>query len=92
MATKTPRIQKLVVEGYRSSVSKFTKRASINRLSRQERAIVKLMAEGKRNKAIAESLSLSERTIEKYRSRILKKLGLATTLELIKYALDHNLV
>lgn len=88
----SPRIQKLVNEGYRFSGPKATERASIDKLTRQERAIIKRVAEGKRNKAIAESLSLSERTIEKYRSRILKKLGLATPLELIKYALDHNLV
>jgi len=87
----SPRIQKLVNEGYRSSAAKRMRMPSIDQLSRQERAILKLVAEGKRNKEIAEHLSLSERTIEKYRSRILKKLSLSSTLELMKYAFEHNL-
>ena len=88
----SPCIQKLVVDGYRSGTSKVTEEPSIDRLSKQERAIVKLIGEGKRNKEIAELLSLSERTIEKYRSRTLKKLGLSSTSEMIKYALEHGLV
>ena len=87
----SPRIQKLLNEGYRSGTSKPTGTTSIDKLSRRERAIIKLVAEGKRNREIAESLSLSERTIEKYRSDILKKLNLSRTSELIKYALKHGI-
>jgi DNA-binding NarL/FixJ family response regulator len=87
----SPRIQKLVVDGYRSGTPKLTEEPSIDRLSKQERAIIKLVAEGTRNKDIAEFLSLSERTIEKYRSRILTKLSLSSTSELIRYALGHGL-
>jgi DNA-binding NarL/FixJ family response regulator len=88
----SPRIQKLLNEGYCSSAPKLSKNPSIDKLSRQERTVIKLVAEGKRNKEIAELLSLSERTVEKYRSRILKKLALSNTLELMKYALEHHLV
>ena len=87
----SPRIQKRLNEGYRSSALKPTGAISIDKLSRRERAIIKLVAEGKRNREIAESLSLSERTIEKYRSDILKKLDLSRTSELIKYALKHGI-
>jgi DNA-binding NarL/FixJ family response regulator len=87
----SPRIQTLVNEGYRSSATQSRRTPSIDQLSRQERAILKLVAEGKRNKEIAEHLSLSERTIEKYRSHLLAKLHLSRTSELIKYALEHGL-
>jgi DNA-binding NarL/FixJ family response regulator len=87
----SPCIQKLIVEGYCSGTSRLSEELSIDRLSKQERAILKLVAEGKRNKEIAEALSLSERTIEKYRSHLLKKLKLSRTSELIKYALAHRL-
>lgn len=87
----SPRIQKLVVERYRFKESKATQRPSIDQLSRQERAILKLVAAGKRNKEIAEHLSLSERTIEKYRAQLLKKLHLSRTSDLIKYALQHGI-
>jgi DNA-binding NarL/FixJ family response regulator len=88
----SPGIQKRVLEGYRSAKSRPTAEPTVDGLSKRERAITKLVAEGKRNREIAEYLSLNERTIEKHRCRILKKLGLSGTPELIKYALEHDLV
>jgi DNA-binding NarL/FixJ family response regulator len=40
---------------------------------------------------IAEELAISPKTVSTYRRRILDKLGLETTAELIRYALEHDL-
>ncbi len=87
----SPCIQKRVVEGYRSAKRRSAGKPATHSLSKHERTVVKLVAEGKKNREIADYLSLNERTVEKYRSRILKKLGLSGTPELIKYALEHDL-
>jgi two-component system, NarL family, invasion response regulator UvrY len=40
---------------------------------------------------IADSLTLSSETVSTYRGRILEKMGLTTTAELIRYVIEHNL-
>jgi len=51
-----------------------------------------LLAQGQSIKNIAQSLTLSIKTVSTYRARLLDKLQLTTTAELIRYALDHHLV
>lgn len=58
----------------------------------RERQIIKLVAEGYRNKDIARQLSLSIKTIEKHRSNFMKKLHLHNTAEITAYAIENNLV
>lgn len=61
-------------------------------LSERELEVLVLLAQGRSVKNIAQSLTLSIKTVSTYRSRILDKLQLRTTAELIRYALDHHLV
>jgi len=61
-------------------------------LSTRELEVLRLVATGKTVKEIAAGLSLSEKTIGTYRSRISEKLGLSTNVELARYALKHQLV
>jgi len=61
-------------------------------LTERELEVLVLLAEGRSVKHIAQSLTLSIKTISTYRARLLDKLQLATTAELIRYALDHHLV
>ena len=61
-------------------------------LSDREYQVLCLLASGKGVKDIAGELSLSSPTVATYRSRVLAKLGLATTVELVRYALAHKLV
>ncbi len=56
-------------------------------LTRREEEIVYLVAEGLRNREIAEQLKLSEHTIRNYLFRIFEKLGISSRSELILYAL-----
>lgn len=61
-------------------------------LSDREFEVLKLMASGKTLAEIAIELSLSPTTISTYRSRILEKLQVKTNADLIRYALEHNLL
>jgi two-component system, NarL family, invasion response regulator UvrY len=61
-------------------------------LSNRELQVLRLIATGKTVKEIAAQLSLSEKTVGTYRTRISQKMGLATNVELTRYALQHKLV
>src|SRR5919198_661073 len=59
-------------------------------LSDREFEIMRLLTSGKRVSEIAEELCLSVKTVSTYRTRILEKLGLRTTGEIMRYALKHG--
>ena len=61
-------------------------------LSNRELQVLRLVASGKSLKQVAAELSLSEKTIGTYRSRISQKIGLSTNVELARYATLHQLV
>lgn len=61
-------------------------------LTKREREVVGLLAEGKSNKEIAACLVLSVKTIETYRSRIMWKLDLHSIAHLVRYAVQNKLV
>ena len=62
------------------------------RLSDREFEVLRKMASGKTVGQIAQELHLSVPTVSTYRARILEKMGLSNTAELIRYALSHHLV
>ena len=59
-------------------------------LTDRERSVLCLIGEPLVDAEIAQRLGLSEATVEKHRFNILKKLGLHTTAELVRYARDHG--
>jgi DNA-binding NarL/FixJ family response regulator len=61
-------------------------------LAPRERQVMKLVIDGKTNKEIAAELKLGVRTIETFRQRLMRKLGVRNAAELTRYALDHNLL
>ena len=61
-------------------------------LSNREYQVMLSLANGKTISDIAVDLSLSVKTISTYRSRVIEKLHLETTSDIIRYALRHNLV
>ena len=73
------------------SLSMNPTRPSQHTLSERELEVLVLLAQGRSVKHIAQSLSLSIKTVSTYRARLLDKLQLTTTAELIRYALDHHL-
>ena len=63
----------------------------VDELSPREVEIVKLIVKGEANKTIADQLFISEATVKTHRQRILHKLNLKNTSELIKYAYQKNI-
>jgi two-component system, NarL family, invasion response regulator UvrY len=61
-------------------------------LSDREYQVLCLLAAGKGVKEIAQSLSVSAPTVSTYRARVLEKLGLTSTVELVRYALERGLI
>ncbi|HEV2667827.1 MAG TPA: response regulator transcription factor [Blastocatellia bacterium] len=60
-------------------------------LSNRELEVLRLIAAGKTIKEIATELVLSEKTVATYRTRLSEKMGLATNVELARYAIQHHL-
>ena len=58
----------------------------------RERQVLKLVAEGKTSKEIAELLFISIRTVEHHRANFMKKLNLKSTADVIKYALEKGYI
>jgi DNA-binding NarL/FixJ family response regulator len=61
-------------------------------LTHREREVLKLVAEGKSNKFIAEFLNLSIKTVEKHRTSLMSKLDVHNASGLTAYAMDKGLV
>ena len=61
-------------------------------LTRREREVLKLIAEGYSSPEIAERLVLSPRTVETHRANIMRKLELRSTADLIRYAIRHGII
>jgi DNA-binding NarL/FixJ family response regulator len=61
-------------------------------LSPREREVLHMVVEGKSSAKIAETLHLSPKTVETYRSNLMKKLELRNLPELVKFAIKHGLI
>lgn len=74
-----------------SSQGTGRKRSPLESLSPRERQLLQLLAEGRSNVDAAEVLSLSIKTVETYRSRLLRKLALGDIAALVRFAQEHGL-
>ncbi|HVF79820.1 MAG TPA: response regulator transcription factor [Solirubrobacteraceae bacterium] len=61
-------------------------------LTLREREVLKLIAEAYTNKAIGETLHLSEKTIESHRANLMRKLEMRDRVELVRYAIRRGLI
>jgi DNA-binding NarL/FixJ family response regulator len=69
-----------------------TKNSPSETLSNRELEVLRMLGTGKSVTLIAAELGLSAKTVSTYRSRIMIKLGAASTAELIRYAIVHQLI
>ena len=88
----SPSIVDKVMAGYISGGDATSSQPSWEVLTRREREVIKLIAEGKRTKEIATYLSLSPKTIEKHRTNLMRKLDLHNVSEVTVYALKNGFV
>jgi DNA-binding NarL/FixJ family response regulator len=61
-------------------------------LTSREQSVVQLIAEGHTNKSISSILKLSVKTVETHRASAMRKLGMSSTAELVRYAIRKKLV
>lgn len=90
----SPSICKGVVNGYLNPASATTSQLKPGResLTQRELQVLKLIAEGNKNKQIAALLSISTKTVEKHRSNLMKKLDLHDISSITAYAIKNGIV
>jgi DNA-binding NarL/FixJ family response regulator len=72
-------------------VSRSAAVSPLNRLSKRERQVLQLVAEGRSSAQIAATLHLSPKTVDTYRSRLMQKLHIGDVAGLVKFAIQHGL-
>lgn len=85
----------ILVSGYMNVIANptgvdFEKKKSI--ISKQEKSILAHLIHGRNSREIAEELTLSVRTVDNHRARMMKKLGVKNAVELVKLAMEEKLL
>ena len=88
----SPGVSEKVIEGYLEGMEKHPPGSTLGLLSPREREVLKLIAEGYKNKEIADDLCISLKTVEKHRANLMKKLDLHNAAALTAYAIEQGLV
>jgi DNA-binding NarL/FixJ family response regulator len=83
----SPAVSDAVLTDYRKHVT-----APLDLLTSREREVLQMIAVGKTNKDIANELKLSVYTVDAHRGRIMEKLNLHSTGELVRFALRNGLI
>jgi two-component system response regulator NreC len=83
----SPGVSDAVLSDYRRHVTD-----PLDLLTTREREVLQMIAEGKTNKEIATSLNLSVYTVEAHRGRLMEKLNLHSTGELVRFAVRSGLI
>src|SRR5712692_5177403 len=89
-----PQIGKRVMNGVAGALGGRSDGAdrTVTPLSNRELTVLRLMAEGKRNREIAKDLSLSERTVGNHITNIYNKLGIYDRTQAVVYAIKKGIV
>jgi DNA-binding NarL/FixJ family response regulator len=88
----SPGVSDKVIEGYLEGKESQIPSSTLGLLSQREREVLKLIAEGYKNKEIAADLCISLKTVEKHRANLMKKLDLHNAAALTAYAIEQGLV
>ncbi|MEW5942135.1 MAG: response regulator transcription factor, partial [Chloroflexota bacterium] len=86
----SPSLNERAIEAYMRRAKESQVEDLLDALTPREREIFQLAAHGLTNPQIAEKLSLSARTVEMHRGNLMKKLGLKSQTELVKYAVKRG--
>ena len=86
----SPAVSAAIVEDYQRNLVGKAESPKVA-LSERERQLLRLIAEGRRNKEIATEMKLSINSIETYRSRLMKKTGCPSAAELARYAVREGI-
>jgi DNA-binding NarL/FixJ family response regulator len=88
----SPGISGRVIEGYLEGRKPLKATSPFETLTQRERGILKMIAEGYKNKEIADYLCISVKTVEKHRANLMQKLDLHNVSALTAFAMEKGLV
>ncbi len=87
-----PSIARKLLEEYLQKVQNGEESQSYDGLTDREQEVLKLIAEGRSNREIADTLSLSVRTVQAHRAHLMGKLHMHDRTELVRYAIRKGLI
>lgn len=87
----SPKISDQLLDDYLHQFQSVEAKGPLARLSPREREVLQLVVEGKSSSEIADILSLSTKTVETYRSRMMRKLGIKDLPNLVRFAIQHGI-
>jgi two-component system response regulator NreC len=88
----SPAIADTLLEDYMRQLQQRGLQDSYDLLTEREKEILQLLAEGKSNKDVAGMLNLSPNTVETHRTRIMQKLDLHSTADIVLYAVRKGII
>jgi DNA-binding NarL/FixJ family response regulator len=88
----SPGISEKVIEGYLEGRKTLKTHSPWDTLTQREQEILKMVAEGHKNKDIADYLCISVKTVEKHRANLMKKLDLHSVSALTAFAMEKGLI
>ncbi len=88
----SPAITKTLLEDYMRFLQQRNLQDSFDLLTEREKEVLQLLAEGKSNKDVAALLNLSVYTVETHRTRLMQKLNLHNTAEIVLYAVRKKII
>lgn len=86
----SPVIAGELIESYRTGV--HDQKSIFHKLTTRQREVLQLLAEGHSAKKIADILSISPRTVEFHKYRMMDELNIGTSAELVQFAIKHGIV
>ena len=88
----SPGISEKVIEGYLEGRKTLRTKTTWDTITQREREILKLIAEGYKNREVADYLCISLKTVEKHRANLMRKLDLHNASALTAFAIEKGLV
>ena len=88
----SPAIANTLLEDYMRQLQQRGLQDSYDLLTDREKEIFQLLAEGKSNKEVATTLNLSTSTVETHRTRLMQKLDLHSSAEIVLYAVRKKII
>ena len=88
----SPGISGRVIEGYLEGRKPLKATSPFETLTQRERGILKMIAEGYKNKEIGDYLCISVKTVEKHRANLMQKLDLHSVSALTTFAMEKGLI
>ena len=88
----SPRLLTRLVDGFRMQGHASTRQPRFGTLTKREREILKMLAEGKSVKEIAGTFDLSVKTVEAHKFNLMRKLDIHNKAQLVQYAIQKKVI